>query len=76
MILYILTRQKHSHKVVAGVCLVYLELVVLGVVQLAHQAVDVGRSISTDVGDEECDEFRGDVIKHGTVSIHLRQDLT
>lgn len=52
------------------------ELVVLRVVQLAHQAVDVGRCISPDVGDEEGDELRGNIIKHGAVSVHLRQDLT
>lgn len=55
---------------------VYLELMVLRVVQLTHQAVDVGWRVSSDVGDEECDELWGNVIKHGAVSVHLRQDLT
>lgn len=46
------------------------------VVKFAHQPVDVGRRMTSNIRDEQCDELRRNVIKHWTVNIHLREDLT
>lgn len=51
------------------------QLVVLRVVQLAHQPVDVGRRVAADVGDEQRDELGWDVVEHGAVHVHLGQNL-
>ena len=48
---------------------------VLGVIQLAHQPVDVRRRVAPDVGDEERDELRRNVVKHRAVHVDLGQDL-
>lgn len=45
-------------------------------VQLTHQAVDVGRCIPTDVGDKQGDEFWRDVVKHWAVNADLFQDIS
>lgn len=49
---------------------------VFWVVKLAHQSVDVRRCMSSDVGDEQRDELRWDVVKHRTVHVHLGEYLT
>lgn len=51
------------------------ELMVLWVVQLTHKAVYVGGGVATDVGNEEGDELRRHVVKHGAMHVHLGQDL-
>lgn len=55
---------------------VYLKLMIFRVVEFTHQAVDVRRSVSSDVGDEEGDQLGWHVVKYRTVSVHLGQDLT
>lgn len=49
---------------------------VLWVVKFTHQSVDVWRCVSSDVGDEQCDELGRDIVKHRTVHIHLWENLT
>ena len=48
---------------------------VLGVIQFAHQPVDVRRRVAPDVGDEERDELRRNVVEHRAVHVDLGQDL-
>lgn len=48
---------------------------VIRVVELAHQSVDVGGCVSTNVGDKESNELRGHVVKHRTVNADLLQNV-
>lgn len=52
------------------------EDMVIRVVELARQAVDVGRRVPTDVGDEEGNEVGGHVVKHRTVDTDLLQNVS
>lgn len=52
------------------------EDMVVRMVELAHQAVDVGRCIPTNVGDKEGNEVRGHVVKHRTVDTDLLQNVS
>lgn len=49
-----------------------LKFMIFRVVKFTHQTVNVWWSVSTDVWDEQCDEFRRDVVKYRTVSVDLR----
>lgn len=51
------------------------EDVVIRMVELTHQAVDVGRGVPPDVGDEQGDELWGDVVKHGAVDADFLQNV-
>lgn len=51
------------------------EFIVIRVVELAHEAVDVGRRVTPDVGNEESNELWRDVVKHGAVNVDFCQDL-
>lgn len=53
-----------------------LKFMIFWVVKFAHQPVDVRRRMTSNIRDEQCDELRRNVIKHWTVNIHLREDLT
>lgn len=48
---------------------------ILRMVELTHQAVDIGRCVPTDVGDEEGDKLRGNVVKHRAVNTDLLQNV-
>lgn len=48
---------------------------IIRMVEFTHQAVDVGRRIPTNVGDEEGNELWGDVVKHGAVNADLLQNV-
>lgn len=54
----------------------WLQFVVFRVVKFTHETVDVGGGVATNVGDEQCDELRWNVVKYRTVHVHLGQDLT
>lgn len=56
-------------------CFTVLEFIVIGMVELAHQAVDVGRCVTPDVRNEESNELRRDIVKHWAVNIDFCQDL-
>lgn len=49
-----------------------LKFMIFRVVKFTHQTINVRWSVSTDVWDEQCDEFRRDVVKYRTVSVDLR----
>lgn len=49
---------------------------VIRMVELAHQAVDVGWRVPTNVGDKEGNEVGGHVVKHGTVDTDLLQNVS
>lgn len=51
------------------------EDMVIRVVELAHQSVDVGGCIPTNVGDKESNELRGHVVEHRTVNADLLQNV-
>lgn len=56
-------------------CFPVLEFIVIWMVELAHEAVDVGRCIAPNVRNEESNELRRDVVKHWAVHIDFCQDL-
>lgn len=56
-------------------CFLVLELIVIWMVELAHQAVDVGRRVTPNVGNEESNELWRDVVKHWAMNVDLCQDL-
>lgn len=56
-------------------CLTVLEFIVIWMVELTHEAVDVGRCVTPNVGNEESNELRRDVVKHWAVNIDFCQDL-
>lgn len=45
---------------------------VIGVVQLAHETIDVGRSVPSNIRNEEGDKFWRNIVKDWTVNINLR----
>lgn len=49
---------------------------VFWVVKLTHEPVDIWWCMSSNVSDKQCNELRWDIVEHGTVCIHLREDLT
>lgn len=56
-------------------CFTVSEFIVIWMVELAHEAVDVGRGIAPYVRNEESNELRRDVVKHWAVNIDFCQDL-
>lgn len=52
-----------------------LEFIVIWMVELTHEAVDVGRRVTPNVRNEESNELWRDVVKHWAVNIDLSQDL-
>lgn len=48
---------------------------IVRMVEFTHQAVDVGRCIPTNVGDKECNELRGHVVKYRAVNADLLQNV-
>lgn len=48
---------------------------IIRMVQLTHQAVDVGRCIPTNVGDKEGNELWGNVVKHRAMNTDFLQDV-
>lgn len=56
-------------------CFTALELIVIRMVELTHEAVDVGRRVTPNVRNEESNELWWDVIKHWAVNVDLCQDL-
>lgn len=51
------------------------EDVVVGMVELTHQAVDVGRGVPADVGDEQGNELGGHVVKHRAMDTDFLQNV-
>lgn len=56
-------------------CFTALEFIVIWMVELTHEAVDVGRCVTPYVRNEESNELWRDVVKHWAVNIDLCQDL-
>lgn len=56
-------------------CFIVLEFIVIWMVELTHEAVDVGRCITPNVRNEESNELWRDVVKHWAVNIDFCQDL-
>lgn len=52
------------------------EDVVIRMIELAHQAVDVGWCVPANVGDKEGNEVGGHVVKHRTVDADLLQNVS
>lgn len=48
---------------------------IVRMVELTHQAVDVGRCVPTNVGDKQCNELWGHVVKHRAVNADLLQNV-
>lgn len=51
------------------------EDMVIRVVELAHQPVDIGWRIPTNVGDKESNELGGHIVEHRTVNVDLLQNV-
>ena len=51
------------------------ELVVIWVIIFAELSVDVGRSHSGNVGNEEGDQLRGHVLEHRVVGVNARENF-
>lgn len=49
---------------------------VIRMIKLTHEAIDIGGCITPNVGNEESDELRWDIVKHRAVNIDLSQDLS
>lgn len=44
---------------------------VIRMVELTHEAIDVGGCITPNVGDEESNELWGNIVKHWAMNIDL-----
>lgn len=52
------------------------QVIVCRVVEFTHQTVNVRWSVPSDIGYEQCDQLRRDMVKDGTVSTNFGQNLT
>jgi len=67
--------KRKIRKVWRVACFMALEFIVIRMVELAHEAVDVGRCITPNVRNEESNELWRDIVKHWAMNIDLCQDL-